>query len=164
MTDHEPVTKRVRITKFATISRTVAQEIATNNGTTEKMVCEKSSVAPRYGSRLSKMTQLGSGTFGEVWKGFDKDLDRWVAIKRFQEVKSDHLGINMMIIREISLLKHLDHPNIAKTLDVLVGRKMNNESLLLIMVRSQFLLTEISSHTVLLLIVKQLLIVKLSGT
>ena len=156
MTDHEPVTKRVRITKFATISRTVAQEIAKNNGTTEKMVCEKSSVAPRYGSRLSKMTQLGSGTFGEVWKGFDKDLDRWVAIKRFQEVKSDHLGINMMIIREISLLKYLDHPNIVKTLDVLVGRKMNNESLLLIMVRSQSLLTEISSYNELLLIMLQL--------
>lgn len=94
----------------------------------------KVSSTPRYGNRFSKMIQLGSGTFGEVWKAFDSDLDRWVAIKKFQEVRSEHLGVNMMIIREISLLRQLEHPNIARTLDVLMGKKMSCESLLLIMV------------------------------
>lgn len=136
------------IIKLAATSRKVPEKIASNNGTMEKAVSPKSSAAPRYGGRLSQMTQLGSGTFGEVWKGFDNNLDRWVAVKRFQEVRSDHLGINMMIIREISLLKHLDHPNIAKTLDVLVGRKVNSESLLLIMVCVQSRLMAIFSHAV----------------
>ena len=94
--------------------------------------------APRFGNRFSKMTKLGSGTFGEVWKGFDDEFGRWVAIKKFQEVKSDHLGINMMVIREISLLRQLDHPNIARTIDVLIGKKINCDSLLLVMVRMTY--------------------------
>ena len=95
---------------------------------------------PYVGSRFSSMSQIGSGTFGEVWKAFDNDLQSWVAVKSFQEVCSDHLGINMMVIREISLLRKLNHPNITKTLDVLIGQRINSESLLLVMVKSDSLI------------------------
>jgi serine/threonine protein kinase len=97
-------------------------------------------IAPYVGSRFSSMSQIGSGTFGEVWKAFDNDLQSWVAVKSFQEVCSDHLGINMMVIREISLLRKLNHPNITKTLDVLIGQRINSESLLLVMVKSDSLI------------------------
>ena len=89
---------------------------------------------PRFGNRFSRLTLLGSGTFGEVWKGFDADLRHDVAIKRFESVRSSHLGIDMMIIREISFLRQLEHPNIARILDVLIGKKFDNGSLLLVMV------------------------------
>jgi serine/threonine protein kinase len=59
--------------------------------------CAKLSAAPRFGNRFSHLTKLGSGTFGEVWKSYDTELERWVAIKRFQDVYSSHLGINMMV-------------------------------------------------------------------
>ena len=96
------------------------------------------SAVPNFGSRFTSLSQIGCGTFGEVWKAFDNDLKNWVAVKTFQEVCSDHLGINMMVIREISLLRKLSHPNITKTLDVLVGQRINSESLLLVMVKSDF--------------------------
>lgn len=94
-----------------------------------------SDAVPRFGKRFTKMILIGRGTFGEVWKGYDTALRRRVAVKKFNEVNSDHLGVNMMVIREISLLRKLSHPNIAKTLDVLIGKSINSESLLLVMVR-----------------------------
>jgi mitogen-activated protein kinase 1/3 len=95
-------------------------------------------VQPTSGNRFSKMKLLGSGTFGEVWKGFDGKLKCWVAIKTFQEVSSDNLGINMMVIREISLLRKLNHPNIMRMLDVLIGEKFDSKGLLIVMVRKVF--------------------------
>lgn len=96
---------------------------------------KKLSRAPLFGNRFSEMARIGRGTFGEVWKGYDSVHKCWVAVKKFNEVNSDHLGINMMVIREISLLRKLNHPNITKTLDVLIGKDINSESLLLVMVR-----------------------------
>jgi serine/threonine protein kinase len=96
---------------------------------------KKLSRASRFGNRFSKMVRIGRGTFGEVWKGYDSVHQCWVAVKKFNEVNSDHLGVNMMVIREISLLRKLKHPNITKTLDVLIGKDINSESLLLVMVR-----------------------------
>jgi serine/threonine protein kinase len=96
---------------------------------------KKLSGAPQFGNRFSKMVRIGRGTFGEVWKGYDSVHQCWVAVKKFNEVNSDHLGVNMMVIREISLLRKLNHPNITKTLDVLIGKDINCESLLLVMVR-----------------------------
>ena len=94
------------------------------------------SIVHNFGHRFTCTSQIGCGTFGEVWKAFDNEYKNWVAVKTFQEVCSDHLGVDMMVIREISLLRKLNHPNIAKTLDVLIGQRINNESLLLVMVKS----------------------------
>lgn len=96
-------------------------------------------VQPSSSNRFSEMKLLGSGTFGEVWKGFDGKLKCWVAIKTFQEVSSDNLGINMMVIREISLLRKLNHPNIMRMLDVLIGEKVDSKGLLIVMVRGNAL-------------------------
>lgn len=114
-----------------------AKNKLTNNGESKK---KKEKPPPQFGKRFSKMAKLGSGTFGEVWKGYDAELQRDVAIKRFVQVQTSHLGIDMMIIREISFLRQLDHPNIARVLDVLVGKKLDCGSLLLLMVRIRLFL------------------------
>ena len=95
-------------------------------------------VQPNSGNRFSKMKLLGSGTFGEVWKGFDGKLKCWVAIKTFQEVSTNNLGISMLVIREISLLRKLNHPNIMRMLDVLIGEKFDSTGLAIVMVRKIF--------------------------
>lgn len=115
----------------------VARSDENNHEIQNKRCNEKClSAVPNFGRRFTCMSKIGCGTFGEVWRAFDNDNQNWVAVKTFQEVCSDHLGVNMMVIREISLLRKLSHPNITKTLDVLIGDRISSESLLLVMVKS----------------------------
>jgi calcium-dependent protein kinase len=86
-----------------------------------------------FGKRFVDLKRLGSGTFGEVWSGYDSTRGGRVAIKRFKELGQPHLGINMLILREVSFLRQLQHPNIAGMLDVIVGKKIDQDSLLLVL-------------------------------
>lgn len=80
------------------------------------------------------MKILGEGTYGHVFRGYDSELRRYVAVKKFKEMNDGNLGINMLVIREISLLRQLNHPNIIKTHDIVMGKNWNKDSLLIIMV------------------------------
>jgi len=57
--------------------------------------------------------KLGEGTYGQVFKGVDKDTKKDVAIKKIKMDSKDE-GIPSTAIREISILKHLEFPNILK--------------------------------------------------
>ena len=67
--------------------------------------------------RYLKLEKIGEGTYGVVYKAKDRLSDATVALKRIRLVHKDE-GIPSTAIREISLLKELDHPNIVKLLDV----------------------------------------------
>jgi serine/threonine protein kinase len=82
------------------------------------------------------MRELGSGTYGNVYSGYDHEFQRYVAVKKFKEMNDGNLGVNMLVIREISLLRQLNHPNVIKSLDILMGNKFSKDSLLVIMVIS----------------------------
>lgn len=52
-----------------------------------------------------------SGTYGVVYKGRNKKTNRLVALKKIR-LESEEEGVPSTAIREISLLKELQHPNV----------------------------------------------------
>ncbi|KAL4712416.1 hypothetical protein ACJJTC_001577 [Scirpophaga incertulas] len=66
-----------------------------------------------------KIEKIGEGTYGVVYKGKNKITGQFVAMKKIR-LESEDEGIPSTAIREISLLKELNHPNIVKLEDVLM--------------------------------------------
>ncbi|MEK7469763.1 MAG: serine/threonine-protein kinase [Planctomycetota bacterium] len=66
--------------------------------------------------RYVLVTLLGKGAMGQVWRGWDTSLKRWVAVKvmRFQEVSPEDLA---RFRREAKTAAAMDHPNIAPIYD-----------------------------------------------
>ncbi|KAI8325357.1 Pkinase-domain-containing protein, partial [Martensiomyces pterosporus] len=64
-------------------------------------------------------TKLGEGTFGEVHKAVHKATGAVVALKRVL-MHNEKEGLPITAIREIKLLKSLNHPNIVPLADMLV--------------------------------------------
>ncbi|XP_014486235.1 PREDICTED: cyclin-dependent kinase 1-like isoform X2 [Dinoponera quadriceps] len=66
-----------------------------------------------------KIEKIGEGTYGVVYKGKHKKTGEIVAMKKIR-LEGDDEGIPSTAIREISLLKELNHPNIVNLMDVLM--------------------------------------------
>jgi len=58
-----------------------------------------------------KLEKIGEGTYGVVFKGRNKKTGEIVAMKKIR-LESEEEGLPSTAIREISLLKELQHPNI----------------------------------------------------
>jgi len=71
----------------------------------------------RY-QKIEKNGNCGQGTYGVVYKAKDKQTDVIVALKRIRLEVEDE-GIPSTTLREISVLRQLDHPNIVKLNDVI---------------------------------------------
>ena len=69
-------------------------------------------------TRYKKLEKIGEGTYGVVYKSLDTENDRYVALKKIR-IDSDDDGIPATAIREISVLKELNHANIVKLLDII---------------------------------------------
>lgn len=71
----------------------------------------------RSGSALTERYLLertiGAGTYGKVYKAYDNQQSRIVAVKEIK-LDSEEVGMPSTALREISLLRELDHPNIIK--------------------------------------------------
>lgn len=63
------------------------------------------------------MEKIGEGTYGVVYKAKDRVTGEIVALKRIR-LEAEDEGIPSTAIREISLLKELQHPNIVRLYDV----------------------------------------------
>ncbi|KAK2963185.1 putative serine/threonine protein kinase [Blattamonas nauphoetae] len=59
---------------------------------------------------------LGGGTYGTVWKSWDLQEGKYVAIKSILPPQHES-GIYHTTIQEISLLREIDHPNIVSLFD-----------------------------------------------
>merc|ERR1711983_328844 len=67
---------------------------------------------------FQKIEKIGEGTYGIVYKAKDILTRQFVALKKIRlEIESE--GVPSTAIREISLLKELDHPNVVQLLDVI---------------------------------------------
>ena len=67
--------------------------------------------------RYEKIERLGEGTYGVVFKMRDHKLNQIVAVKKIRLENEDE-GMPSTAMREIAILKELDHPSIVKLLDV----------------------------------------------
>lgn len=67
--------------------------------------------------RYQKLEKIGEGTYGVVYKARDRVTNEVVALKKIRLEEEDE-GIPSTAIREISLLKELQHPNIVRLYDV----------------------------------------------
>jgi cyclin-dependent kinase len=68
--------------------------------------------------RYRKLEKIGEGTYGVVYKAEDRVTGEIVAMKRIRLDATDDEGIPGTAIREIALLKELQHPNIVRLFDV----------------------------------------------
>lgn len=60
-----------------------------------------------------KIEKIGEGTYGVVYKAKNKKTNQFVAMKKIR-LDSEEEGVPSTSIREISLLKELQHPNVVK--------------------------------------------------
>jgi len=67
--------------------------------------------------RYQKMEKIGEGTYGVVYKAKDRVSGEIIALKKIR-LEAEDEGIPSTAIREISLLKELQHPNIVRLFDV----------------------------------------------
>lgn len=63
------------------------------------------------------MEKIGEGTYGVVYKARDRTTGQVVALKKIR-LESEEEGVPSTAIREISLLKELDHPNVVRLMDI----------------------------------------------
>jgi len=63
--------------------------------------------------KWEKQMKIGHGINGKVYKAIDKTNSEVVAIKEI-EVKLDEDGIPSEILREIVILRNIEHPNVIK--------------------------------------------------
>ena len=67
---------------------------------------------------LPLCAQIGEGTYGLVYKARNRKNSQLVALKKIR-LESEDEGTPSTAVREISILKQLQHPNIVQLLDVL---------------------------------------------
>ena len=67
--------------------------------------------------KYERIERVGGGTYGVVYKARNLETDKIVAIKQMRTDHSDE-GVPSTAIREISILKSLNHPNIVRVEDV----------------------------------------------
>eukprot|EP01128_Nolandella_sp_AFSM9_P011282 TRINITY_DN7_c13_g1_i1.p1 TRINITY_DN7_c13_g1~~TRINITY_DN7_c13_g1_i1.p1 ORF type:complete len:329 (-),score=73.12 TRINITY_DN7_c13_g1_i1:294-1208(-) len=68
--------------------------------------------------KYDRLGKLGEGTYGVVWKAQNSETGQVVALKRIR-LESEEEGVPCTAIREISLLKELEHPNIVRLLEII---------------------------------------------
>mmetsp|Transcript_6291 Transcript_6291/g.20033 ORF Transcript_6291/g.20033 Transcript_6291/m.20033 type:complete len:746 (+) Transcript_6291:165-2402(+) len=76
---------------------------------------------PRWGERTDASFEgkqkIGQGTYGEVYKARDADTGELVALKKVL-LKNEKEGFPVTAVREIKLLRALNHPNIVRLRDI----------------------------------------------
>jgi serine/threonine protein kinase len=78
------------------------------------LVCPPACVLLQY----EKVEKIGEGTYGVVYKALDKATNETIALKKIRLEQEDE-GVPSTAIREISLLKEMNHGNIVRSALVL---------------------------------------------
>lgn len=68
--------------------------------------------------RFEVEAKLGSGTYGSVYRCFDNKTQQTVALKKLKISALEDYGIPGIILRELAILKSVNHPNTVRLLDM----------------------------------------------
>eukprot|EP00879_Flechtneria_rotunda_P025340 GHRR01026919.1.p1 GENE.GHRR01026919.1~~GHRR01026919.1.p1 ORF type:complete len:237 (+),score=52.84 GHRR01026919.1:889-1599(+) len=68
--------------------------------------------------KYEKIERVGEGTYGVVYKARDTRTNMIVALKKIR-LEQEEEGVPSTAIREIALLKELNHPNVVRLYDVI---------------------------------------------
>ena len=80
----------------------------------------------RLMERYEKLSKIGEGSYGVVYKCRARDTGHLVAIKKFVESEDDPL-IKKIALREIRMLKNLKHHNLVNLIEVFRNTILSNE-------------------------------------
>ncbi|KAG8057960.1 hypothetical protein GUJ93_ZPchr0002g24510 [Zizania palustris] len=72
--------------------------------------------------QYEKVEKIGEGTYGVVYKAKDRQTNETIALKKIRLEQEDE-GVPSTAIREISLLKEMQHKNIVRLHDVVHNEK-----------------------------------------
>ncbi|OVA11846.1 Protein kinase domain [Macleaya cordata] len=64
-----------------------------------------------YMDQYEKVEKIGEGTYGVVYKARDRVTNETIALKKILLEQEDE-GVSSTVVREISLLKEMQHGNI----------------------------------------------------
>ncbi|KAI7889016.1 kinase-like domain-containing protein [Mucor mucedo] len=93
--------------------------------TPSKITNERKSVDRPTITSYELQEKLGQGSYGEVFKARNKESNDLVALKRMS-IGDEGKGIHLSTIREINILKQLNHKNIIPLRDVVVDPENRN--------------------------------------
>lgn len=62
-------------------------------------------------------SQIGEGTYGQVYKAIHKETKEQVALKRVR-LENEKEGFPITAVREIKILRQLDHKNVVRLIDI----------------------------------------------
>ncbi|CAH2040048.1 unnamed protein product, partial [Iphiclides podalirius] len=69
---------------------------------------------------FSKVEKIGEGTYGVVYKARDRITGKEIALKKIK-LENEPEGVPSTALREISVLRDLNHPSVVRLLDVLLA-------------------------------------------
>ncbi|KAK6101822.1 Protein kinase domain family protein [Brugia pahangi] len=67
-------------------------------------------------------TQVGEGTYGQVYKAHDKITQEVVALKKVR-LENEKEGFPITAVREIKILRQLNHRNVVKLIDIVTDKQ-----------------------------------------
>ncbi|CAG8572274.1 644_t:CDS:2 [Funneliformis caledonium] len=73
--------------------------------------------------RYSKLSKIGEGTYGIVYKAEEKKTGRVVALKKMRLESHNNEGVSGTAMREITILKETNNKNVVKLLDTIHADK-----------------------------------------
>jgi cyclin-dependent kinase 12/13 len=84
-------------------------------------------------AHYERLEQIGLGTYGQVYRAICKDTGRVVAMKKMRIMNTTSVGKNsasagnntgmpLQLIREIKILKQLQHPNLLEMIEVVTSK------------------------------------------
>ena len=69
-----------------------------------------------------RLEQIGEGTYGQVYRARCRDSGRIVALKKMRIHHGGYWGMPLQFIREIKILKRLQHPNLLQMIEVVTSK------------------------------------------
>mmetsp|Transcript_44058 Transcript_44058/g.82382 ORF Transcript_44058/g.82382 Transcript_44058/m.82382 type:complete len:406 (+) Transcript_44058:3-1220(+) len=82
------------------------------------MADDEEETAEEVGADFHVVEKLGEGTYGKVYKAISHSTSEVFALKKIP-IQLDDEGVPATAIREVSLLKECDHPNVIRLYEVL---------------------------------------------